>query len=634
MIKRYWPYGAHGTVGNLLSGIGDIWRRLNSKGIPCFYKGGDGYGPIFELLQVGDSMGVENVAVFRLITTGGETYDVPNWQAPSPEIAAQEHVEKTLRNLPPEFDKRVWLELINEPDKDDDDKFPDWDTLEFSEWLGKFMLEVARLMLPLGYKILGFGFSSGEPELEGDKAHIADWEVPAMLEYLRLCEQNPDSLGVALHEYSFKETTFLGTDPWLVGRFTKLFEICDKHGIKHPKVAITEFGATLWKLPIPENGLPEMEQLADEFYAKHPEILGVALWHFGEGWGDIRKLAVRYLEPMESFQEAYLLEVEETEPPVEPPIEPPVEPPKESFYQELWEYSIKRQIDHGLQLAPTALQEAIRADGFHPVTDEAYTEEFPVFMAAEDWNHRAKARRVYYWENGKVYWFRDPQVWEPPVEPPPTEPPVEPPPSGNAIDLAPYFLPPQEMGTLFEVRFPTGSQQRVQHQRSGEELWITKGTGGIDGKSEFEHLLIDEHWVWRGVDTSPGNGRFYHQYEPGKSLARWCKRWMRVGETFVGSGHLVQFYIKGTCALSSPNSGPDTNIIKLAAHHPAKDWFGVKVQDVIELHGANGEIWYFAKGIGNVGWESPWDSSFISELHDPGSRPNNQKEPLCSYTLP
>ena len=626
-IKRFWPYGSHGTVGNLLTGIGDIWRDLNSKGIPCFYKGADGYGPIFELLQVGDANGVENVAVWR--TT---LFDVPNWYAPSPEDAAVEHVAKVLSVLPPEFDKRVWLEIINEPDKDDDDNFPDWDTLEFSDWLGRFMIKAAEILLPQGFKLLGFGYSSGEPELEGDKALIADWETDSMLAYLRLCSINHESLGIALHEYSYKEQSFLGTDPWLIGRFTKLFEICDKHGIKRPKVAITEWGATLWKLPIPEVGLPEMEELANQFYAKHPEILGVAIWNFGEGWNDIRFLAQKYLAPMKAYQERYLLEVEETDPPDPPPVEPP--PEEETFEQKLWKVSVERQISHGIQLAPTALQDAIRKDGLTPVHDEAYIGDFPPFMAAEDWTNRAKARRVYYWKDGLVHWFKDPGIYVPPEPPAPEPPPEPPPPSGNAIDLFPYFMPDQGMGLLFEVRFPAGNQQRVQHQRSGNELWITKGTGGINGLSEFEHLKLDDSWIWRGVDTSPGKGRFYHQYEQGKLFARWCKRWMRIGETFVGSGHLVQFYMKGSCSPSSENSGPSTNIIKLAAHHSSKNWFGVEVQDVIELHGSNGEIWYFAKGIGNVGWESPWDQSFISELHNPGSRPNNQREPLCNYTLP
>lgn len=611
-ITRYWPYGPHGTVGNLLTDISEIWEHLNSLGVPCFYKGADGYGPLFELFRIGDKHGVENVGVWR-----STKFDVPNWFAPTPKHAAEEHAQKILTVLPPEFDKRVWLEIINEPDKDEDTNFPDWGSEEFSNWLGQFMVEVAKILLPMGFKVLGFGFSSGEPEL-------GDWEVSGMIEFLELCEENPETLGVALHEYSYKESTFLGTDPWLIGRFTKLFAVCDKFGIKRPKVAITEFGATLWKLPNPDIGVEELLKLADELYALNPEILGVAIWNFGQGWQDIRNIAVNYLKPMFQVAKDYRLVVEVDEDEEE---DDEGEDVAETFEQRLWKYSIKRQIEHGIQLAPTAIQDAIRKDGFHPVSDEAYTDEFPPFMAAEDWQYRTRKRRVYYWHNGKVHWFNDPGTGV-----------IDPPPSGSGIDLAPYFLPPQDYGTLFELRRSDGSQERIQHQKQGNQLFITKGTGGLEGKSEFEHLMVDGSFIYRGVDTSPGGSEFYHQYEVGSTWAKWVKRFMKVGETYVGTGHKVEFFKKGSCSWINdhPNRGEATNIIKLAALHTKFSVNGLTIPDVIELHGSNGEAWFFAKNLGMVGWYSPWNpnGNYVAEIHPPGSRPNNQKESLCSYTLP
>jgi hypothetical protein len=625
-IKRYWPFGPHSAHSSLLTNIGAIWEDLNSRGIPCYHKAVDHYGPIFELMNIGDKHGVENVCVFRMAThKSGWNPDVPNWYT-TPKLAAEYHVAQTLKYIPPEFDRRCWLELINETDKDDDDRYPDWGTIAFTNWLAEFMIECAKILLPMGYKVLGFGYSSGEPEQPGDKSPASDWEAEKMLEFLRLCEENHESLGVALHEYSFQPGTFLGSSPWLVGRFLHLFEICDKYKIKRPLVSITEFGESLWSLPSANSGVPELVQLANEFYALNPEILGVALWNFGGDWDGIQKVAVQYLAPMHEIAKTYMLEVEVGEPPIDPP-------PKDVRFDQWWEMSVQEQTEHGIQLAETGLQNAIRADGFHPVHKEAYWDAQPPMMGAEDWNNRTdpKPRRVYIWWEGKAVWFRDPAIYDPPDL---GDPPPPPPPPNVGIDLEPYFMPVGEFGPLFELRRSNGSQERVQHQKSGNKLWITKGTGGKDGKSEFEELLILDTWVYRGLDTSPGDGRFYVQYDEGNNYAKWCKRFMKVGETFWGSGHRVQFFHKSNCQPSSPNSGNSTNIITLAAKHDQLEFNSIQVYDVIELHGSNGEKWFFANGIGMVAWESPWNSSSIAELHLPGQRPNNQMESVCNYVLP
>ena len=283
-------------------------------------------------------------------------------------------------------------------------------------------------------------------------------------------------------------------------------------------------------------------------------------------------------------------------------------------------------------MAETGLQNAARGDGMHPVTKEMYAEGNPPMIAAEDWENRTnpKPRAVYVWLEGKAVKFNDPDIYDPPDIKPPDPPPPEP----EGIDLFPYFFPFGSYGTLFELRRSDGSQERVQHQREGNVLYITKGTGGKDGKSEFELLKADDQFIYRGLDTSPGNNRFYVQYEPGSDVAKWCKRHMKVGETFFGSGHKVQFFDKNTCQPSAPNSGNSTNIIKLHAIHPSLVFNGITVKDVVELHGSNGEKWFFAKNIGMVAWESPWNSSAVAEIHDPGSRPNNQRESVCSFVLP
>lgn len=197
--------------------------------------------------------------------------------------------------------------------------------------------------------------------------------------------------------------------------------------------------------------------------------------------------------------------------------------------------------------------------------------------------------------------------------------PDPPPPVGKPVDLVEYMLPNRGgYGPLFEMRRADGSQARHQTQAGpGGVFYITKGTGGIDGKSEWEELAYDDQYIWRGVDTSPGNGRYYVQYEPGQDMARWTKRYMSVGETWSGAGHQVQFYWKSNCLESSENSGPARNEITLVDAN----------EDRITL--SNGtESWVFTKGLGMTGWSSPWGSSEVSEIHTPGSRPDNVRETI------
>lgn len=770
-ITRYWPYGPHGTVGNNLRGIGDVWLDLNRRGVPVFYKGADGYGPIFELWELEDVYHAGNQACFRLTDKGGINWDVPDWSL-SPEQAAKNHVKLTIEFLPPEFDKRTWLELINEPDKDDDSRHPDWGSAEFADWLGKFAQECARLLVPLGYKFAAFGFSSGEPE-------IPDWETPGMVGYLKMCAADPEHVAIAVHEYSYDSESLEDGEahyPWLLGRFTLIFELCDRLGLRRPTILVTEFGWTLWDIPSTTKALDQLIWAANEVYGPHPEVIFVAIWHFGSGFEGIANQCQPLIAPMGIVAQTWRMEVEEEVDTT----------PEETTEQRRWRLTIEEQIAHGLQLAPTALQNAIRDAGLHPVTKEMYLDGEPPMMAAEDWNNRTQPRRVFVWEDGRVKTFVEPDDTPPPpppgddfsistypvsgvtpymtqrfgravsygfhegidlrvynssgmmpnvvsvapngviesiraydpgngyglyvrvkyegfepgvvwkvwychlssiaptlragmavsegavlgvagssgnstgphlhisvqkipgglagfvitnvVDPKPLieafgDTPPPPPPPPDKLDLLPYFQPPGNFGPLYEVRDPSGAQRRFQTQTEGSKFYLAKGTGGKDGKAEWEELAYDSEYIWRGADTSPGSGRFYVQYEPNRYMAKWCPRYMALGQSWAGPGHYVQFFVKSTCAKSSGNSGAHTNTMRFVARHSHMNWLGVQVDDVVELL-AGGERFFFAKNIGLVAWESPWNSSYISEMHLPGQRPNSIREPICSFTLP
>ena len=621
-ITRFLPYGPHGSVGNNLGGWGDQIRALNAAGVPAFYKGADGYGPLVELMEVGDQFGIENIGVFRLSNKNGINFDVPNWYAGSPELAATEHVQLTLANLPPEFDKRVWLELINEPDKDEDPNFNGWGSEEFSDWLGSFAVECAKQLLPLGFKIAMFGFSSGEPE-------IPDWEADGMLEYLEMCAERPQNLAVALHEYSYNSGSLEDATnpfPWQLGRFTLLFDICDSYGIKRPTVLITEFGWTLNDLPSPEIAIPQLEQAARTVYGPFPEVLGVAIWHYGTGFNDIKNKAQRLLQPLADLALHWRMEIEGTPPPTNSDM---------TFEEQVWAVAENERI---LEFMPeAALQKVIYADGFVPFTNEyRHVIDGTVYAAQGGERLEFNEKRVYMaieFDWGNVFYVPEevPDLPPDPPNPPPTEPD---PPIGGKIDLLPYFVPTAQFGPLYEVQDrPSGAQRRIQTQTHDGRFFIVKGTGGLNGKAEWEELKADANYIWRGLDTSPGLNRFYIQYENGMAMARWARRFMAVGETYYGPGHWVQFYDKTTCNPSTANSGNAQNETTLFKIHNQITFNGIVLNDVAELGKGSGERFWFARGIGMVGWKSGWNESYISELHPPGARPNSEMEPICNFSL-
>jgi len=285
--------GFHTGPGGNRTGINeDYIQKLNSEGVQAVIKSVDDYGPIWELMQSSNTL---NVGIFRL-SHGG--FDLPDYNK-SPWGAAVEHWQNILFALPPEFDKRVWLEVINEPDKNR------------SEWLADFSKSIATMMLEDGYKPALFSWSSGEPE-------PTDWTAPKMASLLQWVGEQNGNVAIALHEYDYGRIGMENTYPNHIGRYTRLIDACRQMNISVPPILITEWGWSYNNIPPQEQCMTDIDW-AGRLYGSETSIKGAGMWYLGGGssWDNICDKVQKLIKPTGEWC------VENSTPGTNPPPLPP-----------------------------------------------------------------------------------------------------------------------------------------------------------------------------------------------------------------------------------------------------------------------------------------------------------------------
>ena len=282
--------GFHGGIGGNARGLGEYLTGLADAGVPAVMKSVDAYGVCVEALAASP----DHITVFR--QSGGDL-ELPDYSLP-PDVAAEEHWARVLAALPPEFDRRTWIEVMNEPDK------------ARADWLGSCSRRLGELALRDGYRLAAFGWSSGEPERE-------HWQTPGMQAYLSLAAQHPDQLAVALHEYSFSVDNIANQYPSLVGRFQMLYQVCDQAGIPRPTVLITEWGWEADDIPGVDQALKDIAW-ASRLYAAYPEVRGAALWYLGSGYGQIANQAQQLISPLRYYAWSEYFVIEPGQRPTDP----------------------------------------------------------------------------------------------------------------------------------------------------------------------------------------------------------------------------------------------------------------------------------------------------------------------------
>lgn len=231
----------------------------------------------------------------------------------------------------------------------------------------------------------------------------------------------------------------------------------------------------------------------------------------------------------------------------------------------------------------------------------------------------------------------------------PASPPPPPPPgTGPIVDLSGYLMPSSQRPRLYEVETKVNGvgivQQRHQSHRDGmgNVFYHTKGGDGPHHPAEWEQLKLSGDKIQRYTDTSMGDQMYYTLTTQGAGLpfVNWLKRYMKAGEVFI-SRPAVTVFMKSNCAVVS---GPanTTDYLKFVKVHPTLACYNnIILHDVIELHWSKApdfsrveETYFYSKdprAEGLVGWGNNRDGrwAFVSELHEPGQRPDNVRESGC-----
>ncbi len=263
----YLKFGVHAAgVGGNYTGFGDYVAACRDAGVPCIVQAVDNAGPAFAVQELARPF---DVVVFRMTSRDGIDLDHLPYSG-DPAGFARMRMGNIAHYWPPELDRSVvWTVPVNEPSKEPGD----------IEWLAAFTLECGRIAIETGTRHLAYGWSTGTPER-------SFWQLPDSLEYLRLCAQRPDLLGVSLHEYGLDDD-ITDAAPWLVGRFEFLLEVCRTYAIPYPPIVIGEFGWREASLRPSPRSFREQIGWAQNHYGVYDNILGAAIWTLGYWHGTV-----------------------------------------------------------------------------------------------------------------------------------------------------------------------------------------------------------------------------------------------------------------------------------------------------------------------------------------------------------
>lgn len=236
------------------------------------------------------------------------------------------------------------------------------------------------------------------------------------------------------------------------------------------------------------------------------------------------------------------------------------------------------------------------------------------------------------------------QIYLPAITAPPS--PVE-----DSIDILPHL---SGDGRLYELQLidQHGHQHQARHQtqwlefNEDEQKFQWRHTKGNEWHAEWEELFADHQFIYRGIDTSPGEGRVYRLEDwdlLGRS--RWAPRYWHVGGIYERNPH-VDFRDKEDCDYLMEYSGTHRTWLRFAEHlQTITTAAGITIYDVIKLewllHNPEeqpdqkpAEEYWFGRNYGLIKWVGGIGRSEVVEVHAPGARPDNKPEHIRCWSIP
>jgi len=374
-----------GPGGNRQGLKEDYLEKIANAGLMPRIFSVDDYGVVVETLQIADNAGVGAVVAWR---PGVPESDGFNWAVPGnnytqdPFTAAKDYSQRLQAKLPPEFDPRTWIIIWNEIDK------------YRMEYCAETAIHMTN-MLP-NLRLAFFSCNAGEPEPEA-------WKQPFMQQLLKKCENEPERIGICLHEYSFANTmnNQLG---WLIGRLNHLALACQDTGIEPGRITtfINEFGYGkddgTW--PGTSTALNELQTIAWPLYNQCKLRVHLVAWwtvHGGTAWGNLPNEVQKIIAP----QGDLIVATNAPEKPVPPPgpVEPPEPTPailKNPSFETGWtdhpQYPDRIQVPNRWQLhvhAPGTVSPFFNSkEGVHPLITGVpeITHKSRDFLPPDDWD--------------------------------------------------------------------------------------------------------------------------------------------------------------------------------------------------------------------------------------------------------
>jgi len=293
----------HCGVGGNKNGLGAWMRALNAAAIPFPLKSTDQYGVLFEALLVGVEYDIDNILSYRMTKNDKGVREVPDYTA-SPLDAAIKHCIPLIQNLPPEFSRLVYIDIINEPRAKKAPGDVQYNDMNAMDWLGEFCYEAAIYMNGLGYRVIAPSLNSGEPG-ESTSAAVTEYSQPGMLKYIRYCADNRHNAMIGLHEYVWNDWKndhdINDWYPHLFGRFEALIAAADIAGIPRTfRIMITEWGFGRDEAPLWNDALPHINDYS-HVMSKFPQVVGTASWALQAGWGNVSNQVQTWIEPLKNY---------------------------------------------------------------------------------------------------------------------------------------------------------------------------------------------------------------------------------------------------------------------------------------------------------------------------------------------